>query len=186
MSEAKARPSSASISKRTSRRLIDAYHDREGVTAAFNLNLLARINRELDGDFPLDRFVHEARWNASDSAIEMHLVSLDARRVAVCGEIFPFEAGETIHTESSRKYDLDIFAILAESTGWRATKVWMDGNRHFAVFGLKPALMTDTQNLQYFVERHPRLFVLTGPGCSTGSGIPDYRDAEGQWNARRR
>ena len=117
--------------------MIDAYNDREGVTAAFNLNLLARINRELDGDFPLDRFAHDARWNASESAIEMHLVSLDERRVAVCGEFFPFQSGETIHTESSRKYDLDMFAILAELTGWRATKVWMDGNRQFAVFGLE-------------------------------------------------
>ncbi len=123
--------------KKDVRRLIDAYNDREGVTAAFNLNLLARINRKLDGDFPLDRFAHDARWNASESAIEMHLVSLDERRVAVCGEFFPFQSGETIHTESSRKYDLDMFAILAELTGWRATKVWMDGNRQFAVFGLE-------------------------------------------------
>jgi len=123
--------------KKDVRMLIDAYNDSEGVTAAFNLNLLARINRELDGAFPLDRFAHEARWNASESAIEMHLVSLDARRVAVCGEDFAFEAGETIHTESSRKYDLDVFAALAGSTGWRATKVWLDRNHYFAVFGLE-------------------------------------------------
>jgi dimethylhistidine N-methyltransferase len=123
--------------KKDVKTLIDAYNDREGVTAAFNLNLLARINRELDGDFPLERFTHEARWNADDSAIEMHLVSRDARRVAAGGEIFAFQSGETIHTESSRKYDLDKFAALAESTGWRATKVWLDGNRHFAVFGLE-------------------------------------------------
>jgi dimethylhistidine N-methyltransferase len=123
--------------KKDVKTLIDAYNDREGVTAAFNLNLLARINRELDGDFPLDRFAHEARWNASDSAIEMHLVSLDARRVAAAGEHFAFQSGETIHTESSRKYDLDVFAALAEMTGWRATRVWLDQNRHFAVFGLE-------------------------------------------------
>jgi dimethylhistidine N-methyltransferase len=123
--------------KKDVRTLLDAYDDREGVTAAFNLNLLARINRELDGDFPLDRFAHEARWNADESAIEMHLVSRDARRVAAGGEVFAFQPGETIHTESSRKYDLERFAALAESTGWRATKVWLDSNRHFAVFGLE-------------------------------------------------
>jgi len=117
--------------------LLDAYDDREGVTAAFNLNLLARINRELDGDFPLDRFAHEARWNASESAIEMHLVSLDERRVAAAGEEFPFWSGETIHTESSRKYDLGSFAALAELTGWRATRLWLDENGYFAVFGLE-------------------------------------------------
>jgi dimethylhistidine N-methyltransferase len=123
--------------KKDVRTLLHAYDDREGVTAAFNLNLLARINRELDGDFPLNRFAHEARWNADDSAIEMHLVSRDARRVAAGGEFFAFQSGETIHTESSRKYDLDGFAALAESTGWRATKVWLDSHRHFAVFGLE-------------------------------------------------
>jgi dimethylhistidine N-methyltransferase len=116
--------------------LIDAYDDSEGVTAAFNLNLLARINRELDGMFPLERFVHEARWNAAESAIEMHLVSMDACNVSACGQEFCFRAGESIHTESSRKYDLDMFAALAEMTGWRVTKIWQDGKRRFAVFGL--------------------------------------------------
>lgn len=117
-------------------RLIAAYDDREGATAAFNLNLLARINRELDGDFPLDRFAHEARWNPEESAVEMHLVSLDARRVTAAGMPFSFSAGETIHTESSRKYDLEAFAALAKSTGWRAAGVWLDCDRQFAVFGL--------------------------------------------------
>jgi dimethylhistidine N-methyltransferase len=117
-------------------KLIAAYDDREGVTAAFNLNLLARVNRELDGDFPLDRFAHEARWNPDESAMEMHLVSLDARRVTVAGRPFSFFASETIHTESSRKYDLEAFAALAQSTGWRVAEVWLDRNRQFAVFGL--------------------------------------------------
>jgi dimethylhistidine N-methyltransferase len=117
--------------------LLHAYDDREGVTAAFNLNLLERINRELDGAFPLDRFVHEARWNESDSAVEMHLVSLDARVVEVCGRRFRFRAGETIHTESSRKYEVDSFACLAVLSGWRVAKIWRDENSRFAEFGLE-------------------------------------------------
>jgi dimethylhistidine N-methyltransferase len=116
--------------------LLRAYDDRRGVTAAFNLNLLARINRELDGAFPLDRFIHEARWNAADSAVEMHLVSLDRRLVSVCGEEFAFRAGETIHTESSRKYDLAGFGCLAATAGWRMTRIWQDRGRLFAVLGL--------------------------------------------------
>ncbi len=117
--------------------LLNAYDDHKGVTAAFNKNLLARINRELDGTFPLHRFVHEARWNAANSAIEMHLVSLDARVLEVAGHAFPFRAGESIHTESSRKYDLATFRDLAEQSGWRVVKVWQDRNNLFAVFGLE-------------------------------------------------
>lgn len=116
--------------------LLNAYDDREGVTAAFNLNLLARINRELDGEFPLRRFVHQARWNEAESAVEMHLVSLDRRAVAVCGREFAFRAGESIHTESSRKYDLDSFDSLAEAGGWRIARAWRDRARRFAVLGL--------------------------------------------------
>jgi len=117
--------------------LLAAYDDREGVTAAFNVNLLARVNRELDGAFPLDRFAHEARWNASESAVEMHLVSLDARTVRVDGHRFAFEAGETIHTESSRKYDERSIADLADRSGWRVAACWSDAERRFAVFGLE-------------------------------------------------
>jgi uncharacterized SAM-dependent methyltransferase len=73
------------------------YNDRRGVTAAFNTNLLARINRELDGDFRLDRFAHEARWNNMNSAVEMHLVSLDAQTAMVDGQSYDFEIGESIH-----------------------------------------------------------------------------------------
>lgn len=116
--------------------LKNAYDDRQGVTSSFNLNLLVRINRELGGDFPIDRFVHEARWNGADSAIEMHLVSLDARVVSVCGQEFAFRAGETIHTESSRKYDLASFDSLAEMGGWKVAKVWQDRDGRFAVLGL--------------------------------------------------
>ncbi len=123
--------------KKDRRTLLNAYDDCEGVTAAFNLNLLERINRELDGEFPLERFIHEARWNEAESAVEMHLVSLDRRVVAVCGREFAFRAGETIHTESSRKYDLDAFGSLAEAGGWRIARAWHDRGRRFAVLGLE-------------------------------------------------
>lgn len=120
--------------------LLAAYDDARGVTAAFNLNLLARINRELYADFSLERFAHEARWNEAGSAIEMHLVSLAQQTVAIDGRSFRFAAGETIHTESSRKYDLDGFASLAKLGGWRVDSIWTDPAKLFAVFGLAAAL----------------------------------------------
>src|SRR6202012_5496288 len=82
-----------------------AYNDKEGITAAFNINLLARINRELDGDFRLDRFAHEARWNNNHSAIEMHLVSQEAQTATIDGQSFDFEAGGKNHPQTSRKND---------------------------------------------------------------------------------
>jgi dimethylhistidine N-methyltransferase len=116
--------------------LLRAYDDREGVTAAFNLNLLVRINRELNGDFPVHGFRHEARWNAAESAVEMHLVSRDACNVTVDRRRFAFDAGESIHTESSRKYDRETFAGFAEANGWRVEAIWQDPAGFFAVFGL--------------------------------------------------
>lgn len=116
--------------------LLRAYDDRDGVTSAFNLNLLARINRELNGDFPLDRFRHEARWNVAEQAVEMHLVSRDARRVTVDGRCIAFAAGESIHTESSRKFDSRAFAAQAESNGWRVAAIWRDPGGFFALLGL--------------------------------------------------
>jgi len=119
--------------------LIAAYADRRGVTAAFNLNLLARINRELGADFHIDRFAHEARWNEHESAIEMHLVSLDTQVVTVAGRSFAFGHGETIHTESSRKYDVPGFTDIVQRSGWRVAMVWTDPATRFAVFGLDSA-----------------------------------------------
>lgn len=123
--------------KKDRRTLLDAYDDGEGVTAAFNLNLLTRINRELDGGFPLSRFAHEARWNEADSAVEMHLVSLDSREVAVAGRLVPFKAGDSIHTESSRKYDLTAFEAMADEARWRLAHAWRDRADRFAVLGLE-------------------------------------------------
>jgi dimethylhistidine N-methyltransferase len=118
--------------------LLIAYDDRAGVTAEFNLNLLARINRELAGDFNLDMFAHEARWNEHESAIEMHLVSRIAQTVTVDGRRFHFEQAESVHTESSRKYDYEWFAALAEANGWNVRRTWSDDRVNFAILGLTP------------------------------------------------
>jgi dimethylhistidine N-methyltransferase len=117
--------------------LIPAYDDAAGVTAEFDLNLLSRVNRELGGDFELDGFRHEARWNELESAVEMHLVSLIAQSATISGHRFEFRAGETIHTESSRKYGVDGFTALAEQNGWRVGRVWTDERRLFTIFGLQ-------------------------------------------------
>ena len=116
--------------------LLAAYDDREGITAAFNLNLLTRINRELGGDFSPECFAHEARWNQAESAIEMHLVSLREQVAMVGGESFAFQAGETIHTESSRKYTVRSFMDVVEDGRWGVSAIWSDPDRRFAVFGV--------------------------------------------------
>ena len=113
-----------------------AYNDAKGVTAAFNLNLLARINRELRGDFRLRRFRHYAFYNAARGRIEMHLVSLLPQAVNVGDHRFAFEAGESIHTENSYKYSIDEFRALARRAGFRGEKVWLDPKGLFALHGL--------------------------------------------------
>ena len=110
-----------------------AYDDREGVTAAFNRNLLVRINRELDADFDLDAFRHFAWYNERASRIEMHLVSLRRQSVTVGEETFSFHEGETIWTESSYKYDLPEFAELAASVGFVSEKIWVDSRKRFSL-----------------------------------------------------
>lgn len=119
--------------------LVPAYDDAKGVTADFNLNLLRRINRELEGDFDLASFEHEARWNSADSRIEMHLRSLKAQTVTIGGHAFSFAEGETIHTENSRKIALDRFAKMAEDAGWSLTRKWTDKDELFAVILLEAA-----------------------------------------------
>lgn len=116
-----------------------AYDDAGGVTAAFNLNLLTRINRELDGGFDLDRFRHEARWNAEASRVEMHLVSTADQQVPVAGDTVAFAAGESIHTENSYKYRLDGFRALAEEAGWRTAETWTDADDLFSLHVLEAA-----------------------------------------------
>jgi dimethylhistidine N-methyltransferase len=116
--------------------LLRAYDDSAGVTAAFNLNLLERINAELGGDFRLEQFKHVARWNEIEKAVEMHLVSLCDQRVTLCGRTFNFRTLETIHTESSRKYTAESFERLARSGGWKVAEVWQDADGLFGLFGL--------------------------------------------------
>ena len=113
--------------------LVRAYDDPQGVTAAFNKNLLARINRELDGDIDLDSFTHEARWNAAESRIEMHLVSRRAQTIHAAGRAFAFEAGESIHTENSYKFTVEGFARLAQAAGWRLARSWVSPEPAFAL-----------------------------------------------------
>lgn len=111
--------------------LHQAYNDVAGVTAAFNLNLLTRLNRELDADFDLAQFSHYAFYNPIAGRIEMHLASLIAQTVYVAGEAFTFASGETLHTENSYKYRSDEFSALASAAGWRLEQHWEQGG--FAV-----------------------------------------------------
>ena len=114
-------------------RLKRAYDDREGVTAAFNKNLITRINRELDGTIPEDAFAHEARWNEMLGRIEMHLVATRDVQFTVEGEPFAFAKGETIHTENSHKYGKRAARALLLAGGWTPTHEWTDHNSDFAV-----------------------------------------------------
>lgn len=114
-----------------------AYDDAAGVTAAFNLNLLTRINRELAGRFDLAKFAHRAVFDGEASRIEMHLVSRAAQTVRVGSESFAFADGETIHTESSYKYTLATFQALAERAGWSWLTAWTDPQALFSVHALR-------------------------------------------------
>ncbi len=116
-----------------------AYDDAAGVTAAFNLNLLRRLNRELAADFHLGRFRHRARWNAGAQRMEMHLESVGAQTAVVAGAAIDFAAGETIHTENSHKYRLEDIPTLAAAAGLRAERIWQDPRGWFAVCYLVPA-----------------------------------------------
>jgi L-histidine Nalpha-methyltransferase len=113
--------------------LIRAYDDRQGVTAAFNKNLLLRINREIGADFAPSAFRHEARFNAEHQRVEMHLVSCYTQRVTVRGRAYQFAMGESIHTENSYKYGHRRFQYLAALGGWTHQQLWMDGQSRFAV-----------------------------------------------------
>lgn len=113
--------------------LIAAYDDAEGVTAAFNKNLLHRLNGELGATFDIDAFAHGARWNAKQSRIEMHLVSRRRQSAEVAGRTFSFAKGETIHTENSHKFTFEQFGALADAAGWRVRDVWVDDASLFSV-----------------------------------------------------
>lgn len=110
-----------------------AYNDRQRVTEAFNKNLLVRINRELDADFQVDHFEHLAFYNRDRNRIEMHLASRHDQLIRVAGQTIRVEAGETIHTENSRKYSIASFHRLALKTGFRPNKVWIDPEGLFSI-----------------------------------------------------
>ena len=117
-----------------------AYNDGAGLTAKFNLNLLARVNRELDGDFDLEAFEHRAFYNSERHRIEMHLASKKRQKVRVCGRVIDFRAGETIHTENSYKYSIESFGALARGSGWSPLALWSDPQGYFSVHALAAAV----------------------------------------------
>jgi uncharacterized SAM-dependent methyltransferase len=106
------------------------------VTAQFNLNLLARANRELGTSFALEQFAHSAFYNAPLQRIEMHLMSRCRQQVVVDGQLFEFEEGDTLHTENSYKYTIAGLRALALRAGFRPGPVWTDPQRMFAVHWL--------------------------------------------------
>ncbi len=110
-----------------------AYNDPQGVTAEFNLNLLRHINRELDADFDVDSFEHEAIFNEEHSRIEMHLVSLRDQEVSIGEDRFAFRDGEHVISEYSYKYTLDGFARMASESGLQLDEVWTDRDRYFSI-----------------------------------------------------
>ena len=114
-------------------RLIAAYDDPEGVTAQFTLNLLSRINRELDGDIPVEAFRHEARWNDILSRIEIHLVATRDLAFTVSGRPFTFVRGSSIHAENSHKYGPRGARLLLLAGGWTPVAEWSDGAGDFSI-----------------------------------------------------
>ncbi len=120
--------------KKSAELLVPAYDDALGVTSAFNRNLLARINRELDADFDITRFEHRAIYNERLGRVESHLVSLQAQTVLIKALDLEvrFEPGESIHTENSYKFDLEQLGELARQSGFCLTKTWFDGARRYS------------------------------------------------------
>lgn len=109
-----------------------AYNDRQGLTAAFNKNLLVRLNREVDADFKVEQFTHHALYNEEKGRVEMHLIADRDQEVHMAGETFQFKKGETIHTENSYKYSLEEFAAVVDPW-FSVEKVWTDANENFSL-----------------------------------------------------
>ncbi len=136
-----------------------AYNDAAGVTAAFNLNLLQRIQDELDAELEISAFNHRAFYNAAQSRVEMHLVSACRQTIALDDEVFELAAEESIHTESSYKYHLDEFAQLARRAGFSVEQVWTDAGRcsvcscssWLSGFGLVPCSLTARISLLFAI-----------------------------------
>ncbi len=119
--------------------LIPAYDDPAGVTRAFELNILTRMNRELGANLDLSKFRYEARWNAAYARVEMYLVSIEDQEVVIAGEQIKFAQGEAIWNESSHKYDESRIAKLAESAGLTVARFWSDDQEWFTIALLRPA-----------------------------------------------
>ena len=119
--------------------LVRAYDDKEAVTARFNLNLLARINRELDGNFDLNCFKHSAHFNSDKNRIEIHLVSTKDQVVKVADKEFSFSENESIHTENSHKYTLPSITGLLSGTQWNVASNWFDENKYYGMILLQAA-----------------------------------------------
>lgn len=117
-------------------RLIAAYDDAGGITAAFNRNLLERVSRELEAQVDLEAFTHQARYNELLERIEMHLVARYPTRIVIDDQVFEFEQGESIHTENSHKYSVESFRELAGQAGLRSEKVWFDPDGLFSMHWL--------------------------------------------------
>ncbi|MDQ3143866.1 MAG: L-histidine N(alpha)-methyltransferase [Pseudomonadota bacterium] len=114
-------------------RLIAAYDDPQGVTARFNLNLLHRINRELEADIPIEAFVHQARWHDMNGRVEMHLVATRDVKFTIDGHQFALAQGQSIHTENSHKYGAGGARLLLLAGGWTPLAEWTDGEEDFAL-----------------------------------------------------
>ena len=117
--------------------LLPAYNDDDGVTASFSLNMLARINRELGGDFDIETFAHRAVYNEAEGRIEIYLESLTEQTVRVRGRSFTFAKAERIHTENSHKYSVPEFQALAASAGWQPVEAWTDEDDLFSLHLLR-------------------------------------------------
>jgi dimethylhistidine N-methyltransferase len=117
--------------------LVPAYDDSAGVTAAFNLNILRRLNREAAADFDLSAFAHRALWNEAEGRIEMHLQSLRRQTVHLAGTTLRFDTGETIHTENSYKHTIEGLQSLATASGWAPAHVWRDPQNLFSIHALR-------------------------------------------------
>jgi len=125
--------------EKETRILDEAYNDANGITAEFNLNLLHRINRELDGDIDIDTFRHHAFYNETEGRVEMHLVSECSQTLRIDGHRYEFAAGESIHTENSYKYTAAGFTALAECAGFTAEALWTDDDELFSLHFLRAA-----------------------------------------------
>jgi L-histidine Nalpha-methyltransferase len=123
--------------KKDERILHAAYNDSQGVTAAFNMNLLTRLNNELGATFNLNEFCHKAFYNSEIGRVEMHLKSLSEQTVRLGPETISFKKNETIHTENSYKYGMDEFIELAERAGYKTLKSWSDPDKLFGIYFLQ-------------------------------------------------